>query len=270
MRKIILLVVGLAALLSFTACGSNGVADGIYFAQAKEFAKSGWLYQLVVEYKNQRIVRVEWNGTNNLGLPDKRAYSRSGQYGMENVATAGSWHDQAAKVEAFLLEKQNIDAIKLNANNTTDAISGATIKVNEFVELYKQAIAGAPIPKGNYKKDGWYYAAGEFNERTGWKDTALITVVNGLIVDAVWNAVSNNPDLKSKLLESIAGTYGMESTAKEGPWHEQVYRVQVRLMARQDPDKIPVENGKTDSISGATITISGFLDLVKTALATAR
>jgi major membrane immunogen (membrane-anchored lipoprotein) len=55
-----------------------------------------------------------------------------------------------------------------------------------FYELVRKALAGQSIAKGPYK-DGWYYYEQPEFDKSGWKETVLVTVVNGSVVDLVWN-----------------------------------------------------------------------------------
>ena len=61
---------------------------------------------------------------------------------MVSIGKATSeWHEQAALVEGFLVDTQDLDAVTLtDADGHTDAVAGVTIKVNNFIELAKQAL----------------------------------------------------------------------------------------------------------------------------------
>lgn len=266
-------VIGLTMVLlaGLALLGAQTFKDGLYFAKSDDFSKSGWKEQVLVTVKGGKIAAVNWNGSNNLGVPDKKSWAASGGYGMAKAAKQGEWHLQAAKAEDFVVKNNGTDKIVLKADGATDAIAGASIHVNEFVALVKKALAGPAVPKGIYKKDGWYRAeAADFDPNAGWKDNVLVTVVNGTIVDVVWNGKHKDDSKKSKLVESLAGTYGMEKTAKQGAWHLQAAKVQDYLLKVQDPAKVAVKDGKTDAIAGASLTVGGFLSLVDQALKPAR
>ena len=237
--------------------GDAGLKDGVYFAQQDEFSKSGWRYQVVVTVKDTKISAVNWNGVSNIaGALDKKAWAKMGNYGMEKYATQGEWDVQAEAVEAYLLKTQDAAFNKVDDAGKTDAISGATITVTDFYELVNKALKSPAVVKGPYPKDGWYYAEeDEFDAKTGWKDSSLVTVVNGRVVDVVWNSISNNPDKKSKLVEAAEGRYGMEKIATKGEWHIQAKAVTDAIVKAGDPEKITVAaNGKADAVTGATIT----------------
>ncbi|HON88487.1 MAG TPA: FMN-binding protein [Spirochaetia bacterium] len=244
--------------------------DGLYFAQDTQYGNSGWKEQVVVEVKGGKIVSVNWNAVSNLGMPDKKTYASQGGYGMAQAAKQGEWHIQAKRVEDYLIHVQDPSKITYDATTgKTDVISGATIHVNSFVELVKKALASQPVKKGIYKKDGWFYAAAQEFDKSGWKETVLVTVVNGTIVDVVWNALPKDPKGKSKLVSSLAGAYPMNGA--QGPWHVQAERMQKALLDKQNPALIAVKSdGKTDAVSGVSITVGSFLQLVSQALEKAK
>ncbi len=235
---------------------SDGLKDGVYFAQQTEYAKSGWRYQVVVTVKDSKISAVNWNGVSNIGgAIDKKAWSKMGKYGMKDYATQGEWDVQAEAVEAYLLKTQDLGFNKFDNAGKTDAITGATITVTDFYDLVNKAIKSPAVAKGAYAKDGWYYAEEDDFGSSGWKDTGLVTVVNGRVVDIVWNSISKDPNKKSKLVEAVEGRYGMEKIATKGEWHVQAKAVEEAIVKAGDPAKIQLAaNGKADAVTGATIT----------------
>ncbi|MFQ3547674.1 MAG: FMN-binding protein [Termitinemataceae bacterium] len=256
--------------------GAQTLKDGKYFAQDDTFGASGWKSQVVLEVKNGKIVSANWNGVSNIaGAPDKKAFDKAGKYNMVKFGKAqAEWYQQAEKVEQYLVKTQDINFNKYkDAEGRTDAISGASIHVKEFFDLAKKALAAGPVAKGIYTKDGWYYAEqSDFDANSGWKETVLVTVVNGRIVDVVWNAISNDTTKKSKIVESTSGNYNMVKFGKaQAEWHEQAAKAQVALITAQDPAKIPVKaDGKTDAITGVSIHVAPFLQLAATALKVAK
>lgn len=120
-----------------------GLKDGTYTAEADEF-HNGWKDKVTIEVKDGKIASVDWNSEAEDGGKDKKTASKDGDYGMvEKGGAIAEWHEQAEKVEAFLVEKQDVDAIELNDDGTTDAVAGVTIKVNGFVDLVKKALSQA-------------------------------------------------------------------------------------------------------------------------------
>jgi major membrane immunogen (membrane-anchored lipoprotein) len=250
--------------------------DGKYFAEQDGFGSSGWKSQVVLEVKGGKITAANWNGVSNIaGAADKKAYDKAGKYNMVKFGKAqAEWYQQAEKVEQYLVKTQDYKFNKYSdAEGHTDAISGASIHVKEFFDLAQKAIAAGPVAKGLYAKDGWYYAEQpDFDKDSGWKETVLITVVNGRIVDVVWNGISKDSAKKSKIVESASGNYGMVKFGKaQAEWHEQAAKAEAALINAQDPAKIAVKaDGKTDAISGVSIHVGSFLQLATTALKAAK
>jgi major membrane immunogen (membrane-anchored lipoprotein) len=121
--------------------------DGIYEAQEEDFDdNSGWKNIVTIEVKDGKIVDAKWNGIHKDGGDDKVTKSINGEYGMVEHGNANAeWHEQAALVEAYLLEVQDPTDIKYsNEEGNTDAITGATIHVKEFFDLAIQALKSQP------------------------------------------------------------------------------------------------------------------------------
>jgi major membrane immunogen (membrane-anchored lipoprotein) len=260
MRMRVAVTVFVLTAAAFGSAYGAALKDGVYFAQDKDFApQGGWKEQVVVTVNGGRITAVDWNGVSNLGVADKKTVAAAGGYGMKKGSKLGlEWHEQAANVEAYLVQTQNTGFSKFKADGTTDAISGASLHVKNFFDLVKRALAAGPVPRGIYKKDGWYFAQqAAFDAQTGWKDSVLITVVNGTIVDVVWNGTNKDPARKSKLVTAIAGTYGMGKAAKLGEWNVQAAAAQAYLVKVQDPAKIALKpDGTSDAVSGASIHLT--------------
>jgi major membrane immunogen (membrane-anchored lipoprotein) len=273
MQRIMAFSLILAVALTGVVFGQVKARDGVYFAQDNNFApESGWKDQVVVTVAAGKITRVVWNGVSNLGVADKKTVAAAGGYGMKKASKLGlEWDQEAANVEAYLLKTQNPGFSTFKPDGTTDAISGASLHVKGFYDLVNKALAAGPVAKGIYKKDGWYFREqADFDKQTGWKDSVLITVVNGTIVDVLWNGTNKYPAKKSKLVEALEGRYGMAKAAKKGEWNVQAAAVQAAILKAQDPAKIAVKvDGTTDAISGASIHVTA-VSLAAEALKAAR
>jgi len=269
MIKRLMIIVAMLA-LAFSASAQT-LKDGKYFAQDTAFSSTGWKDQVVLEVKGGKISSVSWNGIGNLGLADKKTVAASGGYGMKKVAKQGEWDVQAKNVENFLVKVQDISKITLNDKGKTDAITGASLTVSGFVDLVKKALSDGPVAKGMYAKDGWYFTSATDFDSSGWKSSVLVTVVNGKVVDVIWNGISNDTKKKSKLVEALTGKYGMSKVAKKGEWNVQAEKVQAVLLQVQDPAKIAVnEKGKADAITGVSISVGDFFALSAEALKKAK
>lgn len=261
MKKSMALTLILSVAFAGMAFGQVKAKDGVYFAQDNDFGSSGWKEQVVVTVKRGKIVSVNWNGVSNLpGAMDKKSYAAAGKYGMKKASKLGAeWDQQAKAVEDYLVRTQDVGFNKYkDAAGTTDAISGASIHVKAFFDLVNKALASPAVAKGSYKKDGWFYAEqAAFDASSGWKDTILVTVVNGTVVDVLWNGIYKDDTKKSKLVEAVEGRYGMAKAAKLGEWNVQAAAVQAAIIKAQDPAKIAVKaDGKSDAISGASIHVT--------------
>ncbi|MDX9826727.1 MAG: FMN-binding protein [Spirochaetia bacterium] len=254
MKKIFFLFLLVTTALSLQAQVSLGsVKDGYYFAQEDKFAADGWKSQAVLKVSGGKIVEAAWNGVStNPASRDKLAQAAAGRYGMVKASKIkAEWDAQAKAAAAYLVSTQDANFAKYGKDGKTDAISGATMAVAEFYDLVRKALAGQPVAKGPYK-DGWYYAEQPSFDSSGWKETVLVTVVNGSVVDLVWNGVSNKAGTKSKIVESTTGKYKMG--AKNGEWHVQSARLSAAIVAAGDPAKIAVKkDGKADAVSGVSI-----------------
>lgn len=253
-----------------TSTDNSKLADGSYFAQEDTFSKDGWKYMVELDVKDGKVSNVNWTAANKNGGMDKKALDKAGKYGMKEKAKAqAEWYEQAEKVEKFLIEKQDIKALTVKGDGKTDAVSGVSITVSDFAKLVEKALAAGPVAKGPYK-DGAYHAE-QKDFKDGWKYTVDLTVVNGKIVAAGWDAVNKDGgDTKKKL--SADGKYGMKEKGKaQAEWHEQAIKAEQALLEKQDPKAIVVkEDGKTDAISGVSITVADFFTLAEEALSTAK
>ena len=275
MKKFLSIIMLVVLALSVTGCRESkpteatfnlaNYADGIYFAQEANYAeRSCWKNVVTFEIKDGKFEWIDWNAAHRSGGKDKKTTAADGEYGMGNVATQGEWHIQAAAAEAYLLETQNPYAITLDEAGKSDDITGASITVSYFFELVQDALAKGPVGRGMFE-DGTYYAeVDEFSN--GFKNFARVTVINGYIVAANFDALPENGDITKKQV-SINGDYGM--VARGGAtleWHEQVALAEAHLLEVQDPTAIAFTNGVADDISGATMRTNYFFELVNKAL----
>ena len=295
MKRMMVLLLALILVLALGACGSKeetpapapeketatpteegekeeetgALKDGTYFAIDDAFAESGWKSAVTLKVEGGKIVSADWNGINVKAGVDKKTFSKDGNYGMKEKAKAqAEWHEQAEKVEAYLVEKQDPTAIEYTDNEGhTDAIAGVSVHVNDFFELAKKALDKGPIEVGPYKDGALHAEAKEFVN--GWKETVDLTVMNGYIVSAYWDGISEeNPELTKKAA-SADGSYGMKEKGNaQAEWHEQAQKAENYLIETQDPTKIEYKDdkGTTDAISGVSVGVKGFFELANEAL----
>jgi len=240
-------------------------ADGLYYASADE--ASEWRSNVVIEVKDGKIVDAEWNALNIAGGKDKMTFASDGEYGMIKASKIGAeWHEQAAITAEYLIETQDPSAIEYSdEDGHVEVISGSTIKVKEFFELADKALSNGPIAEGNFK-DGYYYTEGQLSEKEE-KDIVQLVVVNGSIVDANINVLMKDKEDKdsNKKTISMAGEYGMEKVSNF-PVHEHFAAIENYLVETQSTEVNYIDEDKTDSITGATISVKDYLTLVDEAL----
>ncbi|MBW4837899.1 MAG: FMN-binding protein [Paenibacillaceae bacterium] len=265
-----------AAATNETNAGSNNAAaeqgkyqDGVYYAQGEVDAESGWQSYVTLTVSGGKITEAKWNALSEKAPVDKVTYSKEGKYGMKAGGAASEWHEQAEKVEQFLLEKQDPKAVTLNEEGKTDAIAGVSVHVNDFFNLADQALTAGPVEAGSYK-DGTYHAEGAaFDEHSGWKDTVDVVVAAGKIVKVNFSGVNDKGEDKKQ--SSIDGKYGMKAGGAQAEWHEEAAKAEAYLVEKQDPASVTFNaEGKTDAIAGASITLQPFFELVTKALESAK
>ena len=269
MRRAVI-VAGVFALVTalLAASGTGDWADGIYFAMEDQFStRTGWRYNVGLEVSDGEIVAAAWNGAHRESGTDKVTRSEGGQHGMvANSDAQAPWFEQAAAAEEWLLEKQDPTAITYtDEQGHTDAISGVSIHVAEFFDLVEEALAQGPVGYGPYQ-DGVYTATEESFDH-GWKNTVSLTVVGGYIVAAELDAIPEEGG-KNKEEASIDGEYGMvANSGATVPWYEQIHVAEEWLIQNQDPAELTIhDSGKTDAISGVSVTLGGHFALVQEAL----
>ncbi len=119
--------------------------------------------------------------------------------------------------------------------------------------------------------DGTYYAEEpDFNAETGWKDNVTVTITDGVISSVVLNATNVDSAKGDKISAVAAGAYDMSVAGATAPWDQQAKAIQDYIVSSQDTTSVTFDaDGKSDAITGATISYGHFFDLVNEALAQA-
>lgn len=111
-------------------------------------------------------------------------------------------------------------------------------------------------------RDGTYEAKGEPDD-SGFTDVVSVTVREGRIVEAGWDSVDEKGQSKARLSET--GEYVM--TEDELTWKEQAEALAEALLESQSLKVFSMDSqGKTDAVSGVSISIGGFLNLAEQCL----
>jgi major membrane immunogen (membrane-anchored lipoprotein) len=129
-----------------------------------------------------------------------------------------------------------------------------------------------PTPEATGFVDGTYFAEqADFGADTGWKDNATVTITDGKIASVVLNATNVDSTKGDKLSAVAAGQYDMSVAGSKTPWDQQAKAIQDYIVSTQDTTSVTFDAaGKSDAVSGATISYGHFFDLVNEALAQAK
>lgn len=116
-------------------------------------------------------------------------------------------------------------------------------------------------------EDGLYFAEESDYSTDGWKNIVTLQVKDSKITDVHFNAINADAtEFKRDLSE--ANLYIMDAEAQNKlKWHEQIKNIETYLIDNQSFSSLNVDDtGKTDTISGVSITVSPFINLVQSAL----
>ena len=98
------------------------------------------------------------------------------------------------------------------------------------------------------------------SDNNGFTDVVTMTVTDGKITEVNWDAVGADGSTKSVLSEN--GEYVM--TEDGLTWKEQAEALANALIENQSLDFLQVnEQGKTDAVSGVSISVGGFISLAE-------
>lgn len=139
---VVLLILAMVCLLP--GCWQQGYKDGTYTAQAAEFSGSGWKELVELTVEDGKIAKINWDA---LYVDDsipirKKQYSKSGLYGMLVSGASEEWYDQAVAAEQYVL-RHGIDALNVDSEGRTDAVTGCTVHVNAFDSLLRDCLEQA-------------------------------------------------------------------------------------------------------------------------------
>ena len=171
MKKLVMLSFAMLVVTAFAFAGGGeeetpsrgNYEDGFYFAQAEEFADSGWKSVVYFDVEDGSIARAMWTGAHRTGGLDKYTASTDGEYGMvANSDAQAPWYEQADSTVEWLLDTQNPAEVVLNDEGGTDAISGVSITVSGFFTLVEKAIEEGPVGRGPYEDGAHSAEADEF------------------------------------------------------------------------------------------------------------
>ncbi len=114
-------------------------ADGTYETEEADFDEQGYKDKVTLTIQDGRMTEVIWDAYNEAGEL-KSVLSADGIYEMPGDLT---WQEQAMAITDFLIQNQSAEAITLNTEGKTDAVTGVSISVKDFVTLVKECLQKA-------------------------------------------------------------------------------------------------------------------------------
>ncbi|MFR6171585.1 MAG: FMN-binding protein [Blautia sp.] len=232
--------------------------DGTYEAKADAPDNNGFTDVVTVTVKDGKIAEVNWEAVGADGST-KSVLSENGEYVMTEDGL--TWKEQAEALAKAVVENQSLSFLNLDEQGKTDAVSGVSISIGGFTALAEKCLKeAAGITQTLELKDGTYEAKAEAPDNNGFTDVVTMTVKDGKITEVNWEAVGEDGSKKSVLSEN--GEYVM--TEDGLTWKEQAEALANALIENQSLDFLQVnEQGKTDAVSGVSISVGGFISLAE-------
>ena len=232
--------------------------DGTYEAKADAPDNNGFTDVVTVTVKDGKIAEVNWEAVGADGNT-KSVLSENGEYVMTEDGL--TWKEQAEALAKAVVENQSLSFLNLDEQGKTDAVSGVSISIGGFTALAEKCLKeAAGITQTLELKDGTYEAKAEAADNNGFIDQVTMTVADGKITEVNWEAVGEDGNKKSVLSEN--GEYVM--TEDGLTWKEQAEALASALIENQSLDFLQVnEQGKTDAVSGVSISVGGFISLAE-------
>ncbi|MGI6068958.1 MAG: FMN-binding protein [Blautia sp.] len=186
------------------------------------------------------------------------------------VATAGYGGEILLGV-TFDPNGSQVTDVRIEEQNETEGV-GSRITDASFLEQFQGAslpimLEGGQngghsleLPDSGQWQDGTYTAKGELDESSGFTDEVTLTVEGGRITALDWDAYTEDGSRKSVLSEN--GEYVM--TEDGLTWEQQAQALAEAVIANQSLAFLGVDaQGKTDAVSGVSISVTGFVNLVR-------
>lgn len=239
------------------------LADGTYFAASDGYS-DGWKDFVSFTVEGGRIVKADWDCLPLSGTQLKSTLAAQGKYVMKQGGKP--WNEQAREFTDELVRRQGL-ASELQADNA-DALAGVSISVSEASRLFERARAQGAMPRGELQ-DGLYCAQAQQYGSDGFRESVSAYISGGRIVWVNWNADRQDGG-KSK--KELGDQYGMKANSKIGAeWDAQAEAFERYVLEHQGVDGLSTDkDGKTDAISGCTMSVSGAAALMGQILEQAR
>ena len=213
----------------------------------------------------------------------KEEIDTKGAEGIEKAVKTENGYMVTAKVKgyggdivmnvSFDAEKKKVTKVEVTEQKETEGL-GAKVADAEFLSQFEGVEAPVFLPGMSLEKeekvsdeellkelkDGTYEAKADAPDNNGFTDVVTMTVADGKITEVNWEAVGEDGSKKSVLSEN--GEYVM--TEDGLTWKEQAEALANALIENQSLDFLQVnEQGKTDAVSGVSISVGGFISLAE-------
>jgi major membrane immunogen (membrane-anchored lipoprotein) len=253
-------------------------------------------------YGSKILVKDEANNQKDVGQNDENLPGSIDVSGAEGIVSAREITDDAGNITAYSVvaeatgfatkpvtmevvfenDAKTIKELKVVSHAETPGY-GQKMEEESFLNQFKGISAPiylrgkAPVadtsnqdvtaPTQEGYQDGIYRVEADEVDNKGYLYMLTIKVEEGKITSLVFDSMNREGEYKSYL--STVGEYVMTD---DGPtWKEQADALANYVLEKQSIDGLTVdENGKTDVVSGVSISINNFLDLAKKALQMAK
>ncbi len=239
---------------------SGNLKDGTYTAESAE-PSNGYTGLVTMEVAGGKITSLVYDSLNEQG-ESKRYLSSVGEYVM--VEGNPTWEEQADLLAKHVIENQSVDKLVMDDNGKTDAVSGVSINISEFVALTKDVLqqAAGESTTTSSLNDGTYTAESA-EPSNGYTGLVTMEVAGGNITSLVYDSLNEQGESKRYL--SSVGEYVM--VEGNPTWEEQADLLAKHVIENQSVDKLVMDDsGKTDAVSGVSINITEFVNLTKDVL----
>ena len=230
---------------------------------------------------------MEPGASNAAGEQVKEEIDTKGAEGIEKAVKTENGYMVTAKVKgyggdivinvSFDAEKKKVTKVEITEQNETEGL-GAKVADAEFLSQFEGVEAPVFLPGMSLEKeeenvsdeellkklkDGTYEAKAKAPDNNGFTDQVTLTVKEGKIAGVNWEAVGADGNTKSVLSEN--GEYVM--TEDGLTWKEQAEALAKAVVENQSLSFLNLdEQGKTDAVSGVSISIGGFTALAEQCL----
>ena len=216
----------------------------------------------------------------------KEEIDTKGAEGIEKAVKTENGYMVTAKVKgyggdivmnvSFDAEKKKVTKVEVTEQKETEGL-GAKVADAEFLSQFEGVEAPVFLPGMSLEKeekvsdeellkelkDGTYEAKADAPDNNGFTDVVTVTVKDGKIAEVNWEAVGADGSTKSVLSEN--GEYVM--TEDGLTWKEQAEALAKAVVENQSLSFLNLdEQGKTDAVSGVSISIGGFTALAEKCL----